>query len=70
MRAVRNGTSFAMGQPINPKLCENQMEGGMGMGIGGILYDKILSEEWVTVNPNFIDDKFPSRMGVLAARML
>jgi CO/xanthine dehydrogenase Mo-binding subunit len=66
VRVVRNGTSFDMGQPINPKLCEGQMEGGLGMGIGGTLYEEMVLSNGEVVNPNFMDYKCPSSLDVPA----
>jgi len=66
VRVVRNGTSFDMGQPINPKLCEGQMEGGLGMGIGGTLYEEMVLSNGEVVNPNFMDYKCPSSLDLPA----
>ncbi len=66
VKVVRMGISFDMGQPINPKLCEGQMEGGIGMGIGGALWEQIVLENGAVVNPNFTDYKMPSSMDVPA----
>jgi CO/xanthine dehydrogenase Mo-binding subunit len=57
-----------MGQPINPKFCESQMEGGLGMGIGGALYEEMTRENGVVVNPTFMDYKLPSSMDVPPCR--
>jgi carbon-monoxide dehydrogenase large subunit len=62
VKVLRNATSFDMGQPINPKLCEGQMEGGMGMGIGGALYEEMVFENGKVANPNFMDYKIPSSL--------
>jgi CO/xanthine dehydrogenase Mo-binding subunit len=62
VKVIQNATSFDMGQPINPKLCEGQMEGGMGMGIGGALYEEMVFENGKVTNPNFMDYKIPSSL--------
>ena len=49
-----------MGQPINPKMCEQQMDGGMGMGIGDSLYEEMKMVRGVVTNPNFTDYHLPS----------
>lgn len=59
VKVLRMGTCFDMGQPINPKLCESQMEGGIGMGMGNALYEELVLENGVVANPNFLDYKFP-----------
>ena len=64
VKVLRNGACFDMGQPINPKLCEGQMEGGMGMGIGTALHEEMVLESGVVTNPSFLDYKFPSSMDV------
>ncbi len=64
VRVIKNGTCFDMGRPINPKLCGAQMEGGMGMGIGGALYEEILLAKGEVLNPNFLNYKFPSSLDV------
>ncbi|MFC1929459.1 xanthine dehydrogenase family protein molybdopterin-binding subunit [Chloroflexota bacterium] len=51
---------FNMGNPINPKLCEGQMEGGILMGIGSALYEEIIQENGRVCNPNFKDYRVPS----------
>lgn len=65
-RVARIGASFDMGQPINPKLCEGQMEGGIGMGIGGALYEDMVLSDGELVNPDFMDYKCPSSLDVPA----
>jgi CO/xanthine dehydrogenase Mo-binding subunit len=67
VKVVRSGASFDMGQPINPKLCEGQMEGGMGMGIGTALFEEMVLENGAVINPNFMDYKFPSSMDMPAS---
>ncbi|MFC1867834.1 xanthine dehydrogenase family protein molybdopterin-binding subunit [Thermodesulfobacteriota bacterium] len=62
VRIIRAGASFDMGQPINPKLCEGQMEGGLGMGIGGALYEEVVLEKGAVLNPNFQDYRLPSSL--------
>ena len=37
VKVLRIAGCFDMGQPINPKMSEQQIEGGMGMGIGQAL---------------------------------
>ncbi len=49
-----------MGQPINPKMCEQQIEGGMVMGIGAALYEEMQMSEGKVLNPNFTDYKIPT----------
>lgn len=57
VRVLRIGQAWDMGQPINPQQCEGQIDGGMGMGIGSALYEKMVLKNGVVVNPNFRDYK-------------
>jgi len=53
---------FDMGRPINPKMCEQQMEGGMSMGIGSTLYEETVLEDGIVMNPTFVSYKIPTIM--------
>ncbi len=55
VKVLRFGCSTDMGQPINPKLCEGQSEGGMAMGIGNALFEEVIVEDGVVLNPNMVD---------------
>ena len=48
-----------MGFPINPKMCEQQMEGGLCMGIGSALYEEMKMHNGEVLNPNWRDYKIP-----------
>jgi CO/xanthine dehydrogenase Mo-binding subunit len=45
--------------PINPKMCEQQMEGGLNMGMGTTLCEAIQLHNGRVLNPNFHDYKIP-----------
>jgi CO/xanthine dehydrogenase Mo-binding subunit len=60
VKVLKFCSAFDMGQPINPKLCEGQMEGGAGMGIGSALYEEILTDKGSVLNPNFTDHRLPT----------
>lgn len=52
---------FDMGQPINPKMCEQQIEGGIAWGIShAILEQIIVGDNGEILNPNFTDYKVAS----------
>lgn len=53
---------FDMGRPINPKMCEQQIEGSIGMGIGVSLYEEMVADEGFILNPSFLDYKIPSTL--------
>ncbi len=48
------------GQPINPKMSECQIEGGIGMGIGLGVYELMLFDNGIPINPSFADYKIPT----------
>ncbi|MFC1968737.1 xanthine dehydrogenase family protein molybdopterin-binding subunit, partial [Chloroflexota bacterium] len=64
VKVLRMAQCWDMAQPVNPKLCEAQMEGGTGMGIGRSLYEELRIKNGVTLNPDFTDYKMPSIMEV------
>jgi carbon-monoxide dehydrogenase large subunit len=48
-----------VGRPINPKMCEQQSEGGFVHGIGFALKEHWIMEEGRVLNTNFTDYKIP-----------
>ena len=61
VRILRSAGCFDCGTPINPKMCEAQIEGGMTMAIGAALYEEqLIGEKGETLNPNFRDYKIPT----------
>lgn len=60
VRVLQVSSAADMGLPINPKMCEQQMDGGVGMGIGDSLYEEMIVERGVVKNPNFTDYRVPS----------
>ena len=59
VKVLRACSAFNMGQPINPKLCEGQMEGGMAKAIGAALYEEIIMDNGRVLNPGFKDYRIP-----------
>ncbi|CEP69182.1 Aldehyde oxidase/xanthine dehydrogenase, a/b hammerhead [Moorella glycerini] len=53
-------SAFDCGQPINPQLCEGQIEGGTGMGIGSALYEKMVFVDGKQLNAGFTDYLLPT----------
>lgn len=51
-------------QPINPKMCEQQIEGGIGWGLSHALYEEVIADNGKILNPNFTDYKVISTMDV------
>jgi len=60
VKVLRCGAACDMGQPINPKMCEQQEEGGIGMGIGTAIYEEVVLEKGRVLNPSFTDYRMPS----------
>ena len=61
VKVLKSAGCFDGGTPINPKMCEAQIEGGVGMGIGAALYEELLlNDKGETVNPNFQGYKIPT----------
>ncbi|MBI4529728.1 MAG: xanthine dehydrogenase family protein molybdopterin-binding subunit [Deltaproteobacteria bacterium] len=64
VKVLRCHSAIDLGKAINPKICEQQSEGGMAMGIGSALYEETLMENGRVLNPNLMDYRIP-----LAAQM-
>jgi len=60
VKVLRFGGIDDMGQPINPKMVEQQQEGGMGMALGATLTEELILKEGVAINPNFTDYRMAS----------
>jgi CO/xanthine dehydrogenase Mo-binding subunit len=59
VKVIRCFSGIDLGKAINPKMCEQQSEGGMLMGIGSALYEELQMEEGNILNPNFTDYQIP-----------
>jgi len=59
VRVLRIAGCFDVGNPVNPKMVESQIEGGFGMGIGSTIYEQSLLENGAVINPNLGDYKVP-----------
>jgi CO/xanthine dehydrogenase Mo-binding subunit len=59
VKAIRCCSGIDLGKAINPKICEQQSEGGLMMGIGSALYEEIRMDEGNILNPNFTDYQIP-----------
>lgn len=60
VKVLRIGVANDMGQPINPKMCEQQAEGGIGMALGATLTEELVVKEGIPLNPNFTDFRMAS----------
>jgi CO/xanthine dehydrogenase Mo-binding subunit len=65
VKILKFASAFDSGRPINPKLVEVQMEGGMGMGIGSSLWEGfIFNDKGELLNPNLRDYRIPTAMDI------
>ncbi|MFC2001490.1 xanthine dehydrogenase family protein molybdopterin-binding subunit [Chloroflexota bacterium] len=60
IKILKVASAADIGQPINWKMCEGQIEGSIGMGIGCILYEKFERSKGMILNPNFVSYKMPT----------
>jgi carbon-monoxide dehydrogenase large subunit len=49
-----------MGFPINPKMCEGQIEGGLGMAIGASVLEEYVYENGLMTNCSYGDYRIPT----------
>ena len=49
-----------VGRALNPLLVEGQLEGGLSMGIGYALLEKLMIDKGEVMNPNLLDYKLPT----------
>lgn len=57
VKILRFGAAADVGFPINPKMCEQQIEGGVSMGIGSALWEEMKMDKGIPLNPNLRDYK-------------
>lgn len=57
-------SAFDIGKAINPMLLEGQIEGGIGMGIGYALMEKVILDKGVMQNPDFKNYLIPTSLDV------
>lgn len=60
VKLLRCAGAIDMGKAINPKICEQQSEGGLAMGIGGALYEEMIMDRGAVTNSNLTDYRIPS----------
>ena len=63
VKVLRAASASDMGFPINPKMCEGQIEGGVCMSLGFSLNEEYLyDDQGVTVNAGFMDYRIPTTL--------
>ncbi len=53
-----------VGYPLNPKMCEQQIEGGVAMGIGSALWEEVALDKGKVLNPNLGNYKIVTSMNM------
>jgi carbon-monoxide dehydrogenase large subunit len=64
VRVLRLVAAHDVGKAINPKTCEQQLEGAMAMGVSCALMEEVLLEDGRFLNPNFIDYRICTALDV------
>ena len=64
VKITKSGMACDMGLPINPKMCEQQMDGAAGMGIGSALWEEMIMDQGKVLNPNWRDYRLPSAINM------
>ncbi len=62
VRVLKMVVANDVGRALNPMLLEGQLEGGLSMGIGYALLEKMVVENGELKNPTFLDYKMPTVM--------
>ncbi|MBI4329799.1 MAG: xanthine dehydrogenase family protein molybdopterin-binding subunit [Chloroflexi bacterium] len=60
VKVLRVNAALDIGQPINWKMCEGQIEGGIGMGLGCVLYERFERDRGVITNADFVSYRVPT----------
>jgi CO/xanthine dehydrogenase Mo-binding subunit len=60
VKVLRIADCFDMGQPVNPKICEGQIESGRAMSLGSALSEEVVVRQGETMSSNFMDYKMPT----------
>ena len=64
VEVVKYWTAHDAGTVVNPTGAEGQIEGGVAMGIGQALWEKMVREDGVTMNPHYRDYLLPGAKDV------
>lgn len=60
VKILRLAGAVDVGQPINPKMCEQQIDGGMAQGVGLALTEKLIYDRGRLCNPDMLNYKIPA----------
>ncbi|MBI4319603.1 MAG: xanthine dehydrogenase family protein molybdopterin-binding subunit [Chloroflexi bacterium] len=62
VQVLRVAAAHDVGQAVNPRNIEGQIEGGFGQGLGYALFEEIVRDNGKVVNPSFVDYRLPTTM--------
>ena len=60
IKVLRGVLTADMGFPINPKMCEGQMEGRFGMAIGASVLEEYIFRDGLMINSSFGNYRIPT----------
>jgi carbon-monoxide dehydrogenase large subunit len=60
IKVLKAAVAADMGFPINPKMCEGQIEGGLAMAIGASVLEEYIYQNGLMVNSSFGDYRLPT----------
>jgi CO/xanthine dehydrogenase Mo-binding subunit len=64
VKILKTGAASDMGFPMNPKMCEQQMEGGLAQGVGSALWEEMIMDKGRVLNPDFRDYKIVTALDI------
>jgi len=64
VKVLKLAAASDMGFPINPKMCEQQMEGGLSMGVGIALWEEMKMANGQVLNPTLRDYRIPDAVNM------
>jgi 4-hydroxybenzoyl-CoA reductase subunit alpha len=62
VRVLRIGGANDCGTPINPMQVEGQLEGAISGALGQVLYEDLITERGLVMNPSFLEYKIPTTL--------
>jgi carbon-monoxide dehydrogenase large subunit len=64
VKVSRLAGAIDVGQPINSKMCEQQIEGGIGMGVGFSLFEQLVYDRGRLLNSDLVNYKLPTALDI------
>jgi carbon-monoxide dehydrogenase large subunit len=60
VKILQGAVAADMGFPINPKMCEGQIEGGFGMAVGASLLEEYIYRDGLMINSSYGNYRIPT----------